>query len=570
MSRPAINPDSESVYLSEVLAAAPRLLSTLDREPHSPTYGSFDREHWGWKFRDFPLTMLQIAHYPLSLLWKLPAPENPYAGNVRLLEWILAGVRATLRRQRREGAFDSVAPNARDHGVTLGMVYGLTETANALGAAFPSKLAAQVQEAVRRACNFALRTEEGHAFIANHQALFALAFLNAWELTADAKFRSRAEEIVAGIVSRQSDDGWYQEYGGPDPGYESLAILYLANYYLKTGRQRQLLGSLERSINFFAYCVHNDGSVGGLYGSRHTSLYYPGGFELLRAEIPASDAVARFMRRRLRRRNVLTPPVSDAENLPSLCYGYLHALRAAPRASVMAPCLPCEALDGMRTFAQCGITFYGNSRYYAVVNSGKGGVCRVFNRHSGEVAYEDSGYRICSGAKVYTSQLTGTGRLAEVREPDTVVTEASFAEVPQTVLTPGKFVVLRLLNLTAFHSMRLANWVCRRVVERMITARRPGPFRLNRRIRFLPDQVHISDRLQKSGKCRADEVDLPRAWTAIHMGSAKYFQASELEDTPVEGLQQARAALESAGQAEIHQVIVLHTCAASCEIPAER
>ena len=97
-------PDAMSVYLAEVLQAAPRLLSALDRESYSPTFGSFDREHWGWKFRDFPVTMLQIAQYPLAQLWKLGVRANPYYGNPRLLEWIVGSMRWTLHSRSTAAA----------------------------------------------------------------------------------------------------------------------------------------------------------------------------------------------------------------------------------------------------------------------------------------------------------------------------------------------------------------------------------------------------------------------------------------------------------------------------------
>jgi hypothetical protein len=549
------SPGPGSVYLAEVLEAAPRLLSMLDREPHSPTSGCFDRDHWGWKFRDFPITMLQIAHYPLAQLWALKAPDNPYHQNPRLLEWIVAALRWTLRRQHRNGAFESVAPFARDHGVTLAMVYGLTETANILDRALPDALRGAVVAAVHRACRFALESDEDYAFITNHQALFALAFQNAKELTGEVRYEGQAEQIINRILERQSADGWYQEYGGPDPGYESLAISYLANYYRKRGGARQLLGSLDRGVKFFAYCVHCDGSVGGLYGSRHSCLYYPDGFESLASLIPEAASVARFIRSRLARRNVLTPRACDAENLPSLSYSYLRAYLAASDAGAGTTALPCETFDGAKAFPDSGITVFGTPSYYAVVNASKGGVCRIFSRASGKIAYEDPGWRIRAGKKKYTSQALGSRYRVEGMTGNEVVSEAVFTEALQTALTPGRFLVLRLLNLTLFRSRRIADAVRRLVIGRLITAKRPGPFRLVRRIRFLPEEVRISDRLEKRGRVAVDELDLPRAWTALHMGSAKYFCASELEQTPQPHVAELTGILNRDGAAEfVHSV----------------
>ena len=51
----------KEVYLKEILVAVPRILSHLDRDPFSPTYGCFDREYWAWATKEFPNIDLQRA-----------------------------------------------------------------------------------------------------------------------------------------------------------------------------------------------------------------------------------------------------------------------------------------------------------------------------------------------------------------------------------------------------------------------------------------------------------------------------------------------------------------------------
>jgi hypothetical protein len=47
-------------------------------------------------------------------------------------------------------------------------------------------------------------------------------------------------------------------------------------------------------------------------------------------------------------------------------------------------------------------------------------------------------------------------------------------------------------------------------------------------IRFEPEGVVISDELETTSPEQVTAVELPRSFSAIHMGSAKYFHASEL------------------------------------------
>lgn len=518
-------------YSTAALREAPRLLSLLDREPHSPTYGSFDREHWGWKFRDFPLGMQQTAVYPLALLWQHPFTDNPYHQNGRLLEWIFAAIQQTLDRQHENGAFDAFAPNEQDPGPTLGVLHGLLEAWRLVGAKASPQLTARFHSAARRACDFAMRREETelHAFVSNHWALFAVALLDAAELLGAERYRRRSDQLIARIIREQSSDGWYNEYGGPDPGYESLGIFHLAVYWQRTGAP-ELLQSLRRSIEFYSHCVHPDGSVGGCYGSRHTALYFPGGFEILAGEIPEAAAVAAFLRKRLHRGNVLTPAVSDAENLPSQCYSYLEAALAAQRQADPATLpLPCESLDGTRHFKDSGLTFAARDAYYAVVHGKRGGLCRVFDKRTGKLAYEDSGYVIRSAGKLWASQLAGLGAADEATAAGEVACAAQFAQVRPLVPTPARFLLLRLLNLTLFRSPALGEWLRRQIVARLILSRRPGPFALRRRIAFQQKAVAFHDLLEATAPAEVEAVELPRRFAGIHMGSAKYFHPAELE-----------------------------------------
>ncbi len=519
---------NKDVYARLALTSIPRLLGTLDRESHSRTWGSFDRDHWGWKFRDFPITMLQAAMYPLALLWRYQFIENPYYQNTAVSNWLQSAVEYTCKLQHRNGSFDSYAPSTQDHGVSLAMAFFLSETRQLLQAELSPELDERVRQVVRSSCDFGLKTSEDHAFISNHHALFALAFLNAKALLGDDKYLARAQEIIELILREQSPDGWYREYGGPDPGYESLGIFYLALYWQRT-RSRPLLDSLRRAIEFYAWCVHPDGSVGGVYGSRHTQLYFPGGFELLAAEIPMAATIAEFMRERLERGNVLTPTASDVENVSPLLSSYLLAyLALQPDRLRRLPLLPCETFKGLQHFTESNITFAGNERYYAVTNLSKGGVCRIFDKHTQQLVFEDAGYLVRAAKSLWTSQRIGVGRRMNVAPVNQVACETHFCQVNQEVLSPAKFLLMRLLNLTLFRNLTFGAWIRHMVVARLITQKRIGPIRLARRITFGEDKITFYDRLFLDALLRVESVSLPRAFTAIHMGSSKYFHPAEL------------------------------------------
>ncbi len=540
--------DAET-YRQLVHAGADRLLGALDRDHTSDTAGCFDRDHWAWKFRDFPLTMLQSAVYPLAQLWALKE-QPPYGDNSRLLTWIITALDYTCRQQHPSGGFDSVAPNTRDLGVSLAMAHFLWRASECLGDEAPDPLRSRVRETVVRACRFATRTEEDYAFIANHRALFALGLIAGAEASDDEGFSRQAADLVAEIAARQSPDGSFPEYGGFDPGYETLGISYLARYRELSGDE-SILEPLRRSVEKLSYAVQPDGSIGGRYGSRQTRLYFPAGLELLAADVPTAADIADFMRGRLAAGNVVTPANVDIHNLPVLLASYLEALRARTRvgsaagASRSAPgALPCEVFEGVRHLD--GLTVVGSSSYYALAAADQGALLQVSERPSGRLAYEEGGYLVDLDRRQWCS--AGSPGQPGERDDTTWSCETPFVERRSEVLTPAKFVVLRLLNLTLFRSLWLGRIIRGAIVKRLTTAKRPGAFNLVRRIRFGADRIEVHDEIVADGPRPGVSVRLPRDLTPFHMGSANYFHRNSLAESPKPSLEKLTRDLRSSGR----------------------
>ena len=529
--RPASNAE---LYRAMALSAMPRLLGSLDREPWSPTSGSFDRDHWGWHFRDFPIGMLQAGIVPLAVAWSARWPDNPYAGSTRLREWILAALEATLRRQHRNGSFDSVGPFTQDHGVTLQMANAIAMTLRCLGDAAPADLSARAREAVHRASRFASRSDEDYAFISNHRALFALAWLRAGALLDDDSLRQRADRELQAVLDHQSREGWHAEYGGADPGYQSLCMAWLAQFQAERPSEA-LAASLRRAVEFIAHTVHPDGGVGGVYGSRLTSLWFPSGFEQLAGEDPLAAAVADAVTEGIASGAVVTPESTDIHNLPPLLHSYLVAAEAAGgRAqSNGTTSLPREALAGTRYFDEAGLVVSGSPRYYAVMNLRRGGVGYVFARATRRMAWEDAGYVARCGDQAWTSALDAAEVTTEADGSFTI--QARLGEAKREVLTPARFVLLRLANLTLFRIVAVGAVLRRMIIARLITSRRAGHFLFSRRMQFTPDDIEIRDRLHRESGPRADAIVRARAFTPFHMGSSRYFHPRDLVESAGSG-----------------------------------
>ncbi len=544
-----------STYLEYTLSQIPRLLSMIDKSSHSLTYGCFDRDFWSWKFRDFPLIMLQASVYPMALLWKFPFENNPYFKNNQFFNWIWAGMQYALKMQHRNGSFDLTSPNEQDVGSTLGVMHGMTEAFRYLRDELDENKKHHFLDAVTKAFDFALYREEKHAIISNHLALFAVGFLNAYELTQNVNYLSRSEEIIDQIIHYQSSDGWYSEYYGPDPGYESLGIFHLAVYWKRTGLNH-LLDSLKKSISFYTHFLQPNGGIGGDLGSRHTSLYFPAGFEILSDPIPEAAAVAKYMRQKLNNGNVALPSISDCENLPPLIYTFLEAALAENlQDDRKLPTLPVQNENFYKFFPDSGMLANSTRSYFSILNLKKGGICRIFDKSTKNIAHEDAGYLIRSGRTIYTSQFlrNENGSLTEAgREVHTV---ARFGKVKQELLSPLRLIFLRLMNLTLFHNKQLGDLVRRVIISRLITKRRFVPIFLERRILFQTDKILIRDSLKRDKSIRIDGIELVRSFMAIHMGSANYFHPSQLGEIPKYDLSHVAKKLNKEGHAD-HEIVL--------------
>ena len=524
----SVDADRAAPYRRLILEAAPRIMGQFDRESLSPTRGSFDRDHWSWKFRDFPVVVLQGSLIPLSWLYTHSFGGNVYHQNEQLLQWMEYGLESLLDRQHANGAFDTVGPNTQDHGITLYVVYTLTTVSQTLGLRLPPALRTRIVSAVARACSFAARTAEDYSFISNHQALFALAWLRAGLMIGDESLIARADETVAQILARQSSEGWYLEYSGADPGYESLGLHYLA-IYQRERPSAALDASLARAVEFYSNFVATDGSVGGGYGSRDTQLWYPGGFELLSPQLPMAAGIAGFMRPRLEIGNVVTLRNVDAHNLPSLMASYCTAIESITNFPEIpsASRLPCEATQPLHVFSESGLVVVGTPLYRAVANLRKGGMLVLFDRDSGRILHEDAGYVIQATGHDWTTALIASPEKVQQSAAHVQIT-ASFLRANREVLTPFKFLILRALNLTLFRSVWLGALIRNMIISQIITGRKVGPYRITRRIDFADDHVTVNDEIVADDAASVTGVYRPRTYQAQHMGSARYFHPREL------------------------------------------
>lgn len=509
---------SAGVYREQVAAALPRLLALFDSDPSSPSYGMGDRRHWAWGLSDFANGTFQGAANGLARLVRgeLLPPGIAAESAMRRIDSLFD---ATARIRRRDGSLEEAFPYEGSYCVTALGAYDLLTAIELVGDRWPDARREALLGTIAPMIRFLERSDETHALISNHLATAVAAFAKWQRLTGEPP-RRRGEELLARILDNQSDEGWYCEYGGADPGYQTLCTYYLADVLLLTQDER-LARSLAASVRFIWHFAHPDGSFGGLYGSRNTRFFYPAGFELLAGRVPEAAALAAAMRRSIAEQRVVTLAAMDEPNLVPMFNAYCWAAASAGELPEADP-LPCRAAPFRRHWPAAGLLVDRGAGHYTVVGTRKGGV--VYHFPGEGPAWIDAGlvYRGPGGRRISTQALAAREDAAV--EGDEIVVASDFQPVTKRLPKPWQLLLLRLLNVTLMRNMALREWIKRRLVRMLITGGGGGLGRNRRRIR-LGERLSVDDEADVPGGW--EPVSPGAAFTAIHMASQGYWQRQD-------------------------------------------
>lgn len=447
------------------LAEIPKLLTLQDRTPSSPTYGCFDRAYWHYRMMDFPCGMSQEFVLPLALAWALPMPDNPYHRQPAVRDWVEAGIRYAARSAHPDGSCDDYYPFERAAGAAAFSLLAAIDAARVVGVAEDPEIAAFLH---RRARWLADHRESGR--LSNHEALIvaALARLAPGAPAFEAALRERA----ARLLSWQHAEGWFDEYGGADPGYLSLTVGLLAD----VDRLRPDLGlraPCGRAIDFLCAMAHPDGTIGGEYTSRATRNFFPHGLEIAAAWHPRAAALNALLLRPLAEGRA--PCFADDHIVGHHLWSWMLAWRdwrdgeraalplAEGRARFDGARLLVEAAEGTRLY--CGWS--------------RGGAFKLF---AGErlLASDTGPSLVTRGGRVAVTHLDAPDAAPALTE-DALVVEGRMAWAKSARLTPARSIVLRSVMLTLG---RFFPDTVRRLLQRvLVTGRKDAPFRYRRELR---------------------------------------------------------------------------------------
>ena len=507
---------------NQIEGALRRVLNEQDRNPYSLSFGCFDRRYWAWKLVDYPEATFQRNVYPLAWsISRLPAEDS--CGKHLLTEAVKAGLVFSAQLQHRNGSFDQAFPYEQSFGATAFLLHPLLLAYATVRESLSETLRPEIESCLRKAADFLCSNDEQHAYISNHLAGAALSMLTAGRLLNSSHYEERGLRLLRNVLESQSKEGWFPEYGGADPGYQTLCLYYLAQVY-QFMHVDQLARAIDRALSFLSWFFHPDGTFGGEYGSRRTALYYPGGLALLSQDFPVARSITITMLRSMDEKKVTTLADIDTGNIAPLLSNYMTLVDCKSFITAGAqPPLPMEKDQAKADFDSAGIYVRGNRNYYALFSTNNGGVFKVFDKNRARITWNDGGYagQLNNGTYI-TTQITDTGRVSEVRD-DEIVLNTTFYKMPRIKMTPVKFLALRMLNLTVMRSLRVGNFFKKILVAALIMKKERLPLKLERTIQFFEQNVVIHDRLTAGSDLKLLWLGFGRPFIGIHMASAGYF-----------------------------------------------
>ena len=499
------------LFAEVALREIPKLLTLQDRNPHSPTYGCFDRNYWHYKVADFPCGMSQEFVWPLALSLASDYPGNPYRDNDGIRYYVLAGILFAARSSHSDGSCDDYFPNERALGAAA---FSLLACAEAY-----QLIEMQSDEALeffqRRGRWLSVRHETGR--LSNHHALVALCLDVVGRLCKIDKFAAARDERLSELLSWQTSEGWFPEYEGFDPGYDTLTLSCLARLH-QTNPTAELENAVRSSVSLLSNFVHPDGSFGGEYGSRNTYNFFPHGFELAGRWLP--DALAINDRFLSGLRAGRAPCYADDRIIGHHLWNYLLAGR-----DFVAERPPAKrSTSGRIDLVQAGIVIdrRETSELYVALN--KGGVFKLFR--DGQLALSDTGIslRMRDGR-------TAVAHLIDNYQPDIeqdrISVRGRMGWAKQNRMTLAKLVLFRLLNLTIG---RIAPNILRRLLQRLlVTGKKPAPFRFERMIEWNGSGWSITDRIEAKSWRRVAAGGIAPDQTSIAVAMSRPFQSGQLQ-----------------------------------------
>ncbi|MFB2921705.1 MULTISPECIES: hypothetical protein [Aerosakkonema] len=505
---------SRDLFAGLAIAQIPKILTLLDRNPHSPTYGCFDRNFWHYKIIDFPSGMAQEFVWPLALAYDTNVPNNPFYRQSAIREWVEAGILYAAKSAHKDGSCDDYFPYERAGGAAAFSLLACVESYTLLRLNNPDILTFFE----KRSDWLAHHHESGR--LSNHQALIVLCLELVSRLLSTTKWNAAKEQRLETVLSWQNPEGWFQEYEGCDPGYHTLTISCLARIYELTPTTR-LKDAIGKAVGLAAHFIHPDGSFGGEYTSRNTYNFFPHGFELVGKWMPKALHINDLFLVGIA--NGKSPCYSDDHIIGHHTWNYLLAWRDFVVDRPLLPPRPTGRL--WLPEAQILIDRRQDTELYLALN--KGGVFKLFRGHQLIASDTQFSLQVREGKTIKNAVAHLIGYYRVHLAEDEISIQGQLGWAKQKQMTTINLLFLRVVMLS--FGRFFPNLIRRFLQKMLITGKKKAPFHFHRQLRWENDRWCVIDQLQAESWENVVSAGIGCDQTSIYVVMSRTFQIGQLQ-----------------------------------------
>jgi hypothetical protein len=506
-----------------------RILAMQNRNPLSSTYGCLDRNFWHFKtIIDFPSATYQQAVLGLAKLLVTQARDNRYYRDPVLAEAVRAGVLYWCRIQNGDGSMNEYYRNDRSLCPTAYTTYAVAKVFSLTPDLFSEEEKKELSAGLLRGARWLSAHTYPHVqnqMIASMNALFLVA-----RLSGDEGVQGAFEARRQAVLSAQSPEGWFPEYGGADIGY-SFKALDLLSSYLEEREDPEVVSAVKRLVGFVSHFLHPDGTSGGAYGSRCTDHVFPFGLEYLNTRgVAEVGPVIGWFRKNFALGRMIQPALIDDKYAAYFYFNsYVQAFLLSGDQEVKQ--LSGFTIQGVTCFKDAGILRFEVGERAGWIGLRRNGVCRIFA--GDRLVYSDCGYLVrLSDGTLAASQCDDPSVSYDYEEKDdglSVMVKGGLGLVDDSLPLVKWIVPFKLFCNTILRFSALGAWFNVKLKGDRIARIRKAPIKMTRQFRIEKEMLLIKDTLRKlSTGLRIKSVQLVRDVTVVHSPSSRFYQRQYL------------------------------------------
>ena len=473
------------------------LFTLVDSSPFSNTYGCFDRTFWQYKIKDFPTGMSQESIYPLALAIKNNIFQNlsDFSHN-EILNIIKYGAKFSLLNQNFNGSVDDYFPFEQAAGATAFSSFAIIRC---IEDGYINLTKVEINLLKKRINWLSKNKESGN--LSNHEALISLVLLKASKIFNSNKFYESSLYRINRLLSWRNNEGWFEEYGGLDIGYETLTFYCLNQIKdLIPELKNKLESIVSKQFSMIIKFIEPDGCLGGEIYSRGTWNCFTNGLMTYVIENENKQKYLEQLLNILKSRFIENPiNIADDYIIQHHLWSDIETYELLQKFDLKINSkknskveFPKNIFKIERYFPESGHIWVNHGNYCTHVSLNLGGVLRIYKDN--KFIFQDTQNVLKIAKNHFSANWLNKDITFQWIEKNKLIIEGTMTKKKNNLLDTKKLIFLRIFM---FYIGRFCPNLVRKLMQRILIYARPNRSRTFKRIiEFKLNGLEISDLYQ--------------------------------------------------------------------------